>query len=195
MENRNSKKLVSSISIITTRLSLQHLTLKNAPDLFAYRSEPGVYLYQSWQPKTIQDAEVFIKSTADRPGIVNTWYQLGIFRKDNEELIGDLGIHFMSPEGRQIELGYTLKPEHQGRGYATEAVSSLIDYLFGKMDTHRISCSLDPRNMRSKLLVERLGFRQEAHFKQSVFQSKRWQDELIFSVLAHEWRHNPTQAN
>ncbi|MGP8080575.1 MAG: GNAT family N-acetyltransferase [Dehalococcoidales bacterium] len=195
MENRNSKKPAKQISIITTRLSLQHLTLKNAPDLFAYRSKPEVYLYQSWQPKTIQDAQVFIKSTADRPGIVNTWYQLGIFRKDNEELIGDLGIHFIVPEGRQIELGYTLKPEQQGRGYATEAVNSLIDYLFGKMGTHRISCSLDSRNTRSKLLVERLGFRQEAHFKQSFFQAENWQDELVFSVLAREWHHNPTRSN
>jgi RimJ/RimL family protein N-acetyltransferase len=85
-------------------------------------------------------------------------------------------------------LGCTLKPEQQGHGYATEALQSLIDYLFSKMEIHRIICSLDPRNTKSKLLLQRLGFRQEGHFRQSIFQSGVWQDDLIFSILADEWK-------
>jgi RimJ/RimL family protein N-acetyltransferase len=110
----------------------------------------------------------------------------GIFRNGNT-LVGDIGIHFLPPQARQVELGCTLKPEQQGQGYATEALRSLIDFLFNNMAVHRISCSLDSCNIRSKLLMERLGLRQEAHFKQSVFQTGTGQDDLVFSILAEEW--------
>jgi len=44
------------------------------------------------------------------------------------QLIGDIGVRFL--DDSQVELGYTLSPEYQGKGYAAEAVNAVIDYLF-----------------------------------------------------------------
>ncbi len=175
------------IRINTKRLLLRHLTQDDAAELFVYRSKAEVYRYQQFHPLTVEDAKAFISRTAEAPGIIDSWYQLGIIIRQTNEFIGDMGIYFLPPEARQTELGITLKPHQQMHGYATEALSSLIDYLFRELGVQRIICSVDPRNGRSIKLMERIGFRQEAHFRKSLFQDNEWQDDLIFALQEDEW--------
>lgn len=91
-------------------------------------------------------------------------------------------------ENRQVELGYTLHKDFRGMGYATEALSAIIDHLIFDLKKHRITASIDPRNIKSINLIERLGFRKEAHFKQSLFFHGEWVDDLIYAMLAEEWK-------
>ncbi|MEI7530117.1 MAG: GNAT family protein, partial [Elusimicrobiota bacterium] len=88
---------------------------------------------------------------------------------------------------RQAELGYTLAPEHQGKGYATEAVVRVVEYLF-KLKKHRITATADPRNTPSIKLMERLGMRKEGHFKKSFWTGKAWADDVAYALLREEWR-------
>jgi len=48
-------------------------------------------------------------------------------------------VHFT--DGRQAELGYTLAPRYQGRGYATEGARAVLAWLFAKLKLHRVACS------------------------------------------------------
>ena len=133
-------------------------------------------------------AENFIaENIAQTPNIPDTWYQLGIVKKDTNELIGDIGIHFIGYENNQVEIGYTLDPEYQRKGYATEVVKSLIDYLFFTLKKHRVSASLDPVNVKSIALLERVGMRKEALFKKSLWIKGQWEDDLIYGILEEEW--------
>ena len=119
----------------------------------------------------------------DKP---DTWFQLGIFIKRKEELIGDIGIHFLS-DNKQCEIGYTLSSDYQGKGYATEAVRSVINYLFYDLKKHRIIASVDPRNVKSIELLKRIGMRKEAHFKKSIWINNEWADDIIYAILREEW--------
>jgi RimJ/RimL family protein N-acetyltransferase len=110
-----------------------------------------------------------------------------IIKKDNDELIGDVGVHFVDLAGFQVELGITLNQIHHGKGFATEALTGIIDYLFDDLNKHRITVSIDPRNTKSIQLFERLGFRKEAHFKQIAFIDGEWADDLIYAMLKEEW--------
>ena len=101
-------------------------------------------------------------------------------------MIGDLWIHFL-PDGMQAEIGYTLSPEHLGQGYATEAVGALLRYLFVQRGKHRVTVSVEPDHPRSQRLLERLGFRLEARYVQSVYQDGKWLDEQIYALLREEW--------
>lgn len=85
----------------------------------------------------------------------------------------------MINDGFQCELGCTLSKEHQGKGFATEAMKNTIDYLFNSLNKHRITASIDPRNIESIRLVERLSFRKEAHFKQSLLIDGKWVDDIM----------------
>ena len=100
-------------------------------------------------------------------------------------IIGDLGIHFIDDE--QAEIGCTLAKKHHGKGYATEALKSAIDYLFNELNKHRIIGSIDPNNVSSIGLVKRLKFRKEAHFKESLLINGEWFDDIVYAILKTEW--------
>ena len=122
--------------------------------------------------------------------LVNICFQFTIILADENRLIGDMGISFTNHNNMQAELGCTLHKDYQKKGYATEALKAMVDYLFGTLDKHRIIASVDPRNTASIQLIERLGFRKEAHFKESYYLRGDWVDDIIYAQLKTEWGNN-----
>lgn len=88
---------------------------------------------------------------------------------------------------RLARIGFTLATEAQGRGFATEAVTALLDYLFHTRGKHRVAADCDPRNLASVALLERVGMRREAHHRRSAWWKGGWTDEFVYAVLADEW--------
>jgi RimJ/RimL family protein N-acetyltransferase len=177
------------------RLHLRRLGREDVAALCAYRALPKVAVYQSWETFAPEDARrlVEVKSAAD-VGLPGTWLQLGIVLASTGELIGDCGLHCLKDEPRQIELGITLAPSHQGRGYAAETVACLLDYLFGSLDMHRVFAITDELNRAAIGLFRRAGFRQEAHFIEHVWFKGRWSSEFVFAVLRREWQEKAARA-
>jgi len=172
--------------IETKQLTLRRLEMNDKHALFAYRSLKEVALYQSWHPETLEEAEHFIHRNLEAdPSKEDSWVQMAVCLK-NGTMIGDIGIHFV--DEYQAELGYTLAPFYQHRGYATEAVSAVINLLFTQYHKHRITASADPDNMSSIKLLERLGFRKEAHFKKSFYLNGQWFDDVLYAILDEEWK-------
>ena len=172
--------------ISTQRTLLQPLPLEDAEALFSYRSLPDVYRYQCWAPKTVSDAEDFIKTYSLHSEIVEgRWRQFGIYAADDRSLLGDCG--FCPQDGNQAEIGYTIAPPFQRRGLGTEVVKSLVDYLFKEVSIHKIIAKTDPENVGSIKVLENLGFRREAHLKRSVQIRGEWRDDLVYAVLRDEW--------
>jgi RimJ/RimL family protein N-acetyltransferase len=178
-----------NFQIASERLTLRPIQLTDAALIFTYRSNSAINRYQGWIPKTIDDVYDFItKLTSLEINVPGSWFQLVIIKKDDLKLIGDIGVHFLDSEGYQAELGITLNENHQGKGFATEALRGVINFLFDHLNKHRITASIDPRNLKSVQLFERLGFRKEAHFKQSIFANGEWVDDLVYTVLKDEWK-------
>ena len=170
--------------IATERLVLEPLTLEDAEALFAYRSLPEVYRYQTWAPTGVSDARAFIQELEpvefDTPG---TWFQLGIRERESGRLVGDLGVHFLE-DGRRVEIGFTLDPAFQGRGLATEAVTALLDHLFGALGKDRVVASADPRNVASVRLLERIGMDREEYIPEAFVLRGEWVDDIVFAIDA-----------
>jgi RimJ/RimL family protein N-acetyltransferase len=179
---------VAAPEIVTRRLTLAPLATGDAVALFAYRSLPEVTRFQTWQPSSLEDALRFVEAcnavAFDTPG---TWSQLGIRLRESGQLVGDLGVHFLE-DGAQVEIGFSLAPASQGRGLATEAVRGVLDHLLVRLHKHRVIASVDPRNEASLRLLRRVGMRQEAHFRESLQFGGEWVDDVVFAVLASEWR-------
>ena len=179
---------MNSFTIITTdRLLLSKLELNHREDFFKYRSLPQICEYQSFKAKSLSVVDDFINAIASNPNIPNTWFQLAIVNKIDNKLIGDVGIHFLG-DNAQVEVGYTLAPGFQGQGYATEALKAVISYLFFDLEKHRITASVDPNNIESIRLLERLGMRKEGHFIKSFKMDDMWFDDCIYAILKDEWK-------
>lgn len=148
--------------LTTERLELRELAPEDAEALFAYRSHPDVARFQSWKPESLDDAHAFVASLKLHPPYTGgTWRQLGIALRADGTLIGDCGIHVLKSDSRHAEIGYTIAPDHQRNGYATEAVRAVLGMLFGPLRMKRVGARSLARNAASKALLAKLGFRPE----------------------------------
>jgi aminoglycoside 6'-N-acetyltransferase len=171
----------------TERLLLRRFGPEDATALAAYRSDPNVSRYQSWiSPVSVEQARVLVAELAVGEPRDDGWFQYAVERKGRPGLIGDVGVH-RRDAGRQAEVGFSFAVEHQGRGYATEAVRRVVEYLLVEEGLHRVTAECDARNDRSARLLERVGFRREGHLVSSTWMKGEWTDDLLFAVLAGEW--------
>ena len=88
-------------------------------------------------------------------------------------------------ERRTVEVGWTLDPAYGGNGYATEAVTAVLELAF-EHDVHRAVAQMDARNDTSARLATRVGMRQEAHFRRDFWSKGEWTDTVVFAVLGSE---------
>lgn len=170
------------------RLILRAFSARDAAEFSRYRSDPQVARYQSWDaPFTLEQAGQFIAGLAAAvPGAPGEWYQAALEEKASGRLAGDCAFQVLE-DGRQAEIGFTLAREFQGKGYATEAVRRLLEYLFRDLGLHRVRASCDPENPASARVLARAGMRREGRFVESLWFKGRWAGEDWYAVLAREW--------
>ena len=117
-----------------------------------------------------------------------TWFPVAIELAENGALMGDCGLHTLGDRPGQAEIGFTMACEYQGRGYATEAINCLLDYVFGKLGKHRVIAVTDTRNLPATRLLERVGMRREGHFIENIWFKGVWGNEYQYAMLEREWR-------
>jgi RimJ/RimL family protein N-acetyltransferase len=149
---------------------------------------PEVARYQSWESFSEQDGEAFMQGqNALQPGVPGRWFQFAIEHEESGRLAGDCALKINEQENHEAEIGFTLSPEYQGKGFAVEAVCCMLDYAFAQLGLHRVIAITDCRNSRAVTVLERLGFRREGHFLQNVWFKGAWGDEFLYAVLAEDW--------
>jgi RimJ/RimL family protein N-acetyltransferase len=174
--------------IESERLILRRFKDSDLVPFVAYRNDPEVARYQSWDSFEELEAKAFIREMASaQPGVPGDWFQFAVESKEAGELVGDCALQVDGQEPYRAELGFTLAREHQGEGFASEAVSRLLDYAFASLDLHRIFALADCRNKPSWTLLERVGMRQEGHFLENIWFKDEWADEYLYAVLKDEW--------
>jgi len=87
-------------------------------------------------------------------------------------LVGNIGLFGARPKDRCATIGIALGREHIGRGYGTDAMRVIVAYAFREMGLHRI---------------QKAGFVEEGRHRDAVWHDGRWYDEVMMSVLDHEW--------
>ena len=139
---------------------LRRLEVSDLAVFQEYRHDPLIARYQDWYgTRTDAEASAFLAKMNAlellQPGICS---QIGIAEPDQLALVGDIGLT-LAADGKSAEIGYTLRPQAQGRGMGTAAVREVINLVFERTDAERVLGIVDPLNVRSIRLLERVGMR------------------------------------
>jgi [ribosomal protein S5]-alanine N-acetyltransferase len=179
------------LQLQSERLLLRNLTETDLDDFLAYRSDPEVARYQGFEPYDRQQAADFIASQKNKAfGIPGEWLQLGIIEKESNRLIGDCAVKLQEHEPRIAELGCTISPSFQKKGYAREILLRLMRFLFEENEIHRIVETTDAENISSIKLLESIGFRREGYFVENIWFKGNWGSEYQYAMLKTEWDRN-----
>ena len=85
-------------------------------------------------------------------------------------------------------MGYALVPSERGKGYGTEALNIMVDYLFLSKDMTRIQAHTELRNIASQKVLQEAGFKKEETIRRLFFNRGEWRDALLYSILREDWK-------
>jgi len=95
--------------------------------------------------------------------------------------------HQLNQPYKWMEIGYFFAPSERGKGYGSEAVQLMVDYLFKELA--RIHAIADVRNSASQRVLEKAGFQREGTMRKCLFNRGEWRDYYLYSILKEEWRN------
>jgi RimJ/RimL family protein N-acetyltransferase len=174
----------------TERLELRPFKDDDLEALFAMQRDERVIRYLPWGPQSRDQVLRLLErikpmTAVDASGDAT---RLAAVLPDSRAVVGDFSLWRTSREHAQGEIGFVVHPDHQRRGYATEACIALLRLGFENLGLHRIMGRADARNVASIGVMERLGMRREAHLRENEVIKGEWTDGVIYAALAHEWR-------
>jgi RimJ/RimL family protein N-acetyltransferase len=180
---------VSLLTLESERLLLRPFTTDDFESLFAIQSRPDVARWLYWEARDEGEVRAALRKKIDGSRLADDGdsLSLAVVLKTSSEVIGDGTLFLLSAEHRQGEIGFVFHPDHHGHGYATETAGLLLELAFGEFGLHRVIGRLEPRNAASARVLERVGMRREAHFRENEFIKGEWQSELVYAILEHEW--------
>jgi len=144
--------------VLTERLRLRRSLPDDAEIISAYRSDPEVHMHQGWERTDPDGVRAEIEQMLDRlPGQPGGWVQLSVEELQSGKLVGDVGLSLADREPGVVKVGYTIAPESQGKGYATEAIGALVRYAFETLGAEVVRAYASAENAASIRVAEKVG--------------------------------------
>lgn len=171
------------------RLRLRQVAVEDAESIYEYGSDPIVARYTDWVCRT--SIEPLIESIRARIG---RWgegddYSWIISRLDDNRAIGGVRCKI---EADAAEIGFLLNRRFWGQGYAAEAASAVVDYVFTIPNVHRVWATCDTENSASVRVLEKLGFERERTLLKAIVRPQISPDPRDAYFYARR-RHNAQQ--
>lgn len=175
--------------IETARLTLRPFEPADLDDLHRLNADEEVVRYLYKGPRSFEEATALLQRKIEGSALraEGDWLSAAVVARETGTFVGDVGVHWVSEEHRTAEVGFVFGPEHHGRGYATEAARALVGWAFAE-GFHRVIGRTEVRNAASARVLEKLGFRLEAHLVENEWVKGEWQSELAYAILDREWR-------
>jgi [ribosomal protein S5]-alanine N-acetyltransferase len=180
---------MQGVTLTTDRLILREFREDDLAAVHEYASDPEVVRYMPWGPNSEDDTRDFIARAlvyqSDDP---RANYELAITLRGDGKLVGGCGIHGMSFANRSALMGYCLHRDAWGHGYATEAARALLAFGFDTLRLHRVAATCDIGNIASARVLEKIGMRREAQFREDTLLRGHWRDSYLYAVLEDDGR-------
>ncbi|AJT41899.1 GNAT family N-acetyltransferase [Psychromicrobium lacuslunae] len=177
----------------TERLVLRRFEPTDLDAYYAYQSLPETARYLLGDARSLAECmERVGKFSQQKFSQEGDWASFAVELAEQPGLLGEIALKWGTggdaEHGYVGEIGWTLTPQAQGKGYATEAARAVLELAFGQLGFHRLHARLDAANDGSRKICERLGMRAEGLFQQNWFLKGEWTSEAVYAILRSEWR-------
>lgn len=173
-------------NIKTPRLLLRKIDVADAPVLYQYWSDPAVTKHMNIVAFDHEEQAAgmirFLNALAEQ-GQAFRW---SIVSKRRKQVIGSCGFNNWDQENQRAEIGYELGQRYWGKGLMTEALTALIQYGYQHMNLHRIQALVEPQNIPSRRVLERLGFAEEGLLRQYERIQDTHVDLIMYAIFKQE---------
>jgi ribosomal-protein-alanine N-acetyltransferase len=165
---------------------LREFDADDAAGAFEIFGDDTVTKWLSFDSRSRDEVARIVDAAIDRAKIEpRQEYYLAVALSSGE-FIGFARLAFAGVQA--AKLGYAIRADHWGHGYATDAARTLIGFGFETLGLHRISAAIGPDNQPSIAVVARLGMQYEGRIRHHVYTNGSWRDSLLYSILAHEYQ-------
>lgn len=167
----------------TERLRLRPVEIADAEDMYEYASSEKNTYFVFPRHTTIDDTRHSIANYF----MANPLGKFGIELKENKKFIGTIDVR-VDMKKLKAEIGYVLNQNYSKHGYATEAASALVKFVFETLELEKITATCDARNTASEALMKRLGMTKEGHSRNhEIWKNGEWVDMLYYGLLREEY--------
>ena len=175
--------------IRTERLLLRPFTQGDFDAVHAYANDEGVIRFMDWGPNTVEETQAALDRFSETQllqslGDVN----LAIQHIEEGTVIGSIRLSVNSEATRTGDIGYTLASAYWRQGLGTEAAQAILRVGFDDLGLRRIWAECDARNIGSWGIMQKLGMRREAHFRQDKRSRDGCCDSYLYAMLADEFQ-------
>lgn len=117
----------------------------------------------------------------------NDYYRCAIIEKNSDECIGQIAYFLVDSKNNFAEIEYCIGSDFQCKGYATEATKAVIQYVFDKINLHKVQICTKTINKPSKRVIEKCGFTYEGTLRDYFYMDGEYVGRLYFSMLKSEF--------
>lgn len=178
---------VGTRTIETERLVLRQITLQDADMVFKnWASDDDVTRYMRWTAhRTVDETRKIIADWSEGYRSAQN-YNWGICLQ-NGEMIGSLGLAVINAYDSNVNLGYCIGKAYWGNGYAAEAVSAVLDYMFSHVGINRMEAFHSVGNPASGRVMQKVGMILEGHARQKYRNRDGFQDCDMYGITRDDW--------
>jgi predicted acetyltransferase len=134
------------------------------------------------------DSGTAVVAPASRPEKISSAWSIYVLKnKVSNQRIGDCYLRLQQNDKFTAEMKVSIAPSERRKGYAKEASSVMISFLFNKSEVNRIVKIVDAQDQAAIALLKSLGFREKEYFKESAFSDGKWVSEYQFALLKSDW--------
>ena len=179
----NIINLVNNIEMTSQRLRLHKFGADEVEFNVAHEMDAELMKYirdPLPQDKTRERTE---KIAREWTGANQDWAAVSVRLLETGEYIGLVCLRYESIENDTMEIGWRLDHKYQGKGYATEAAKSLLDFIKTEIKPHKVVACCVAENTASSNIMHKLGMEKEAHFRENFKIGGKWTDAEVWGLL------------
>jgi RimJ/RimL family protein N-acetyltransferase len=176
----------AEVRIVADRLELREFGPQDAAAVKTVMEDGDVTSLPPGAPSRPSEADTWLTGGVHEHRREGRGVHLMMLERSSGELVGSISLFRTDWEARSSEVGYGVRPDQRGRGYASEAAAALARWALSKGGMQRIQLCAVTDNHPSLRVAEKAGFQREGTLRRAQLEDDGLHDLAVFSLLADD---------